>query len=142
QVEQVEAKKAQDEAQLQNARIELGRDAKLYEDKVLAQDAYDTQKALVDQLTAAVKADQAAIDNARVQLNYTTITAPIDGRAGLRLVDEGNIVRSGDSNGIVVLTQMRPISIVFTLPEQSLNEIQQHQTEGARTIQALDRDNR
>ena len=142
QVEQMEAKKAQDEAQLQNAQIELRRDDKLLADKILAQDVYDTQKTLVAQLTAAVKADQAAIDNARVQLNYTTISSPIDGRAGLRLVDEGNIIRSGDSNGIVVLTQMRPISIVFTLPEQSLNEIQKHQAEGQRAILALDRDNR
>jgi multidrug efflux system membrane fusion protein len=142
QVEQMEAKKAQDEAQLQNARLELSRDSRLLAEKIVAQDVYDTQKALVDQYTATVKADQAAIDNARVQLNYTTIASPIDGRAGLRLVDEGNIIRSGDSNGIVVLTQMRPISIIFTLPEQSLNEIQQHQAEGPRTILALDRDNR
>jgi multidrug efflux system membrane fusion protein len=142
QVEQMEAKKAQDEAQLQNAQIELNRDKKLLADKILAQDVFDTQKALVDQLTATVKADQAAIDNARVQLNYTTITSPIEGRAGLRLIDEGNIIRSGDSNGIVVLTQLRPISIVFTLPEQSINDIQQHQAEGPRTILALDRDNR
>jgi len=126
QVAQAEAKKAQDEAQLGNAQLELKRDASLLESKILAQDVYDTQKALVNQLEAAVKADQAAIDSAKVQLNYSTITAPIEGRVGIRLVDEGNIVHASESNGIVVLVQLRPISVVFTLPEQSLQEIQKH----------------
>src|SRR5438067_1062985 len=83
--------------------------------KIVAQEVYDTAKALVRQLTATVQADQASIDNAKVQLAYTTIAAPIDGRTGLRLVDVGNVVRAGDSNGIVVLTQLHPISVVFPL---------------------------
>jgi multidrug efflux system membrane fusion protein len=77
-----------------------------------------------------------------VQLNYTTINAPISGRTGIRFVDEGNIIHSADSNGIVVLTQLKPISVIFTLPEQSLREIQHQQSQGAMTVVALDRDNK
>src|SRR5437899_3109945 len=95
---------------------------------------------MANQFEAAVKADQAAIDNAKVQLNYTTITAPIEGRTGLRMVDQGNMIRSGDSNGIVVLAQLKPISVIFTLPEQSLREIQS-QDAGAMKVLAVDRDN-
>lgn len=141
QVAQAEAKKAQDEAQLVFAQVELKRDAELLSSKILTQEAYDTQKAQVNQLDAAVKADQAAIDSARVQLNYTTIAAPIDGRTGIRFVDEGNIIRSADSNGVVVLTQLKPISVIFTLPEQTLGEIQQQFSAGEMTVLAVDRDN-
>ncbi len=97
----------------------------------------------MDQLAATVKADQAAIDNARVQLGYTTITSPLDGRTGIRLVDQGNIVHANDANGLVVITQLRPISVVFTLPEQDLRQIQEH-LKGGETLTAfaLDRDNR
>jgi multidrug efflux system membrane fusion protein len=141
QVDQLEAKKAQDEAQLRFAQVELKRNADLLAQKIVSQEVYDTQKAQVDQTAALVKSDQAAIDNANVQLNYTTIQAPISGRTGIRFVDEGNIIHSGDSNGIVVLTQLKPISVVFTLPEQSLHEIQQQQAQGPMTVVALDRDN-
>jgi RND family efflux transporter, MFP subunit len=141
QVEQLEAKKAQDEAQLSFARVELKRNADLLAQKIVSQEVYDTQKAQVDQLVALVKSDQAAIDNAQVQLNYTTIEAPISGRTGIRFVDEGNIIHSGDSNGIVILTQLKPISVVFTLPEQSLREIQPQQSQGPMTVIAVDRDN-
>jgi membrane fusion protein, multidrug efflux system len=141
QVEQLEAKKAQDEAQLSFARVELKRNADLLAQKIVSQEVYDTQKAQVDQLVALVKSDQAAIDNAKVQLNYTTIEAPISGRTGIRFVDEGNIIHSADSNGIVVLTQLKPISVVFTLPEQSLREIQRLQAQAPMTVIALDRDN-
>ena len=141
QVDQLEAKKAQDEAQLSFARVELKRNADLLAQKIVSQEVYDTQKAQVDQTVALVKSDQAAIDNAKVQLNYTTIQAPISGRTGIRFVDEGNIIHSGDSNGIVILTQLKPISVVFTLPEQSLREIQREQAQGPMTVIALDRDN-
>jgi multidrug efflux system membrane fusion protein len=141
QVEQLEAKKAQDEAQLSFARVELKRNADLLAQKIVSQEVYDTQKAQVDQLVALVKSDQAAIDNAKVQLNYTTIEAPISGRTGIRFVDEGNIIHSGDSNGIVILTQVKPISVIFTLPEQSLREIQRQQAQAPMTVVALDRDN-
>ena len=142
QVEQLEAKKAQDEAQLSFARVELKRNADLLAQKIVSQEVYDTQKAQVDQLVALVKSDQAAIDNAKVQLDYTTIEAPISGRTGIRFVDEGNIIHSADSNGIVILTQLKPISVIFTLPEQSLGEIQRQQSQGAMTVVAVDRDNR
>jgi multidrug efflux system membrane fusion protein len=141
QVEQMEAKKKQDEAQLAFAKVELKRNADLLAQKIVSQEVYDTQKAQVDQLEALVKADQAGIDNAAVQLNYTTINAPISGRTGIRFVDEGNIIHAADSNGIVVLTQLKPISVIFTLPEQSLREIQRQQTQGPMTVLALDRDN-
>jgi len=141
QVEQFEAKKAQDEAQLRFARVELKRNADLLAQKIVSQEVYDTQKAQVDQLEALVKSDQATIDNAKVQLDYTTIEAPISGRTGIRFVDEGNIIHSGDSNGIVILTQLKPITVLFTLPEQSLREIQRQQAQAPMIVVALDRDN-
>lgn len=142
QLDQSVAKKAQDEAQLTMARITLKRDAELLASKILAQQDYDTQKAQVDQLVATVQADQAAIDSARVNLSYTTITSPLNGRTGIRLVDEGNIVHANDASGIVVLTQLQPISIVFTLPEQNLRQIQDHLRAGETLpVYAVDRDN-
>lgn len=143
QLDQSQAKKAQDEAQLTVAKITLQRDASLLADKILAQQDYDTQKATVEQLAAAVQADQAAINNAKVQLGYTTITAPLDGRIGLRQVDQGNIIHASDSNGLVVITQLRPISVVFTLPEQDLPQIQEQLSAGHElAVLAVDRDNR
>ena len=143
QVEQMQGKLGQDQAQLENARVELKRDATLLASKIISQEVYDAQAATVKQLEAAIKSDQAAIDSAQVQLNWTKITAPIDGRTGLRLVDEGNFIRAaGDSNGVVLLTQTHPISVVFTLPEQSLGEIQRQQSKGEMKTLAVDRDNR
>jgi multidrug efflux system membrane fusion protein len=144
QVQQAEAKKGQDDAQLENANVELKRDASLLASKILAQEVYDTQKALVKQLEASVRADQASIDSANVQLNYASVKAPISGRTGLRLVDEGNVIRTSDSNGIVVLTQIHPISVVFTLPEQFLREVHRHQDTNASVMKvlAVDRDNK
>ena len=87
--------------------------------------------------------DQAAINNAKVQLDYTTITSPLDGRTGILMVDQGNIVHANDSSGLVVITQLRPISVSFTLPEQNLQSIRQHlPADGFLTALALDRDNR
>ena len=143
QLDQNIAKKAQDEAQLSVARITLQRDADLLAGKILAQQDYDTQRALVDQLVATVQGDEAAIENARVQLAYTTITSPLAGRTGIRQVDQGNIVHANDSNGLVVITQLMPISVVFTLPEQNLGQIQQHLKSGqSLTTLAVDRDDR
>ena len=143
QLNQNTAKKAQDEAQLSVARLTLQRDADLLAGKILAQQDYDTQKALVDQLVATVQGDQAAIDSASVQLAYTTISSPLAGRTGIRQVDQGNIVHASDSNGLVVITQLKPISVVFTLPEQNLGQIQQHLVAGE-TLAALavDRDDK
>ena len=106
-LDQAVAKKGQDEAQLANARVDLKRYADLLANEGVTQQQYDTQKALVDQLVATVNADQAAIESAKVQLDYTTIVSPIDGRTGLRLVDQGNIVHATDANGLVVITQLQ-----------------------------------
>ncbi len=142
QMEQAAAKKAQDEAQLANLRIELKRDAELLAGKVLAQADYDTAKALVNQLEAAVQADQAAIESTKIQLAYTTIVSPIDGRSGIRLVDQGNTIHANDANGLVVITQLRPISVVFTLPEQTRFGIQTQMAAGELQVTAMGRDNR
>ena len=141
QLEQSQAKKTQDEAQLANAKLDLQRDAEQLAARIIAQQVYDGQKALVDQLDATVKADQAAIDFARVQLGYTTVVSPIDGRTGIRLVDPGNIVHVTDSNGLVVIAQLHPISVLFTLPEQTLSEIQDQHATGPIRVLAVDRDN-
>jgi len=141
QLEQAAAKKKQDEAQLANGRLDLQRDADLLAQKIATQQTYDTQKALVDSLAATVKADQAAIDSATVQLDYTTVISPLDGRTGIRLVDQGNIVHAADANGLVVITQLHPISLVFTLPEQTLGQIQKEGSPSDITVLAVDRDN-
>ncbi len=140
-LEQAEAKKLQDEAQLANARLDLKRYADLYQQKIATQQTYDTQKALVDQLVATVQTDEAAIDSAKVQLNYTTVVSPLDGRIGIRLIDQGNIVHAADTNGLVVITQLKPISLIFTLPEQTLGQIQKQGPTTAITVVAVDRDN-
>jgi len=120
QFDQAVAKKAQDEAQLANAKLDLERFRRLAASNAATQQQADTAQAQVNQLEAQVKIDQAAIDNTRIVLGYTTVTAPIAGRTGIRQVDEGNIVRSSDTNGIVVITQIRPISVFFNLPQQQL----------------------
>ena len=138
---QAEAKKKQDEAQLANARQNLQRDVQLRAGKVISQQEYDAQKTLVDQLAATVDADEAAIKSARVQLGYTTIVSPIDGRVGIRIVDKGNIVHASDPNGLIVITQLHPISVIFTLPEQNLPEIQVQMRKEPLTVFAVGRDN-
>jgi multidrug efflux system membrane fusion protein len=141
-LEQAAAKKGQDEAQLANARVDLKRYADLLGNEGVTQQQYDTQKALVTQLEATVKADQAAIESAKVQLAYTTIVSPIDGRTGIRLVDQGNMVRANDSTGLVVITQLKPISVVFTLPAKTLGKIQQQQSAATDlAVIAMGRDN-
>lgn len=117
------AKKAQDEANLANARVDLTRYQKLVENKYASAQQADTQKALVAQLIAQIQQDEAQIESARTNLSYTTITSPIDGRTGIRQVDAGNIVHAADTTGIVMLTQLQPISVVFTLPQQSLQSV-------------------
>lgn len=141
QYEQVLAKKAQDEANLANARLDRERYQRLVEGKFLSQQQYSTQKALVQQLEAQVRADQAAIDSAKTTLDYATIRAPIDGRAGIRLVDVGNLLRASDQNGIVVITQIKPIYVMFTLPQQSLAAVQKAKNDGEAQVFALGQDN-
>jgi multidrug efflux system membrane fusion protein len=141
-LDQAIAKKAQDEAQLANAKVTLVRNTDLLNKKVIAQADFDLSKYTVDQFQAAVQADEAAIESARTQLDYTQIKSPIDGRTGVRLVDVGNIVHAADAGGIVVITQMHPISVVFTLPEQSLQAIlNEGGANGGLHVSALDRGN-
>ena len=143
QLDQALAKRAQDTAQLDNARVDLTRDNDLYKRGLLDQQTYATQRSLVEQLSAAVQADVANVENAQVQLDYTRITSPIDGRTGLRLVDQGNIVHASDTTGLVVITQLHPISVIFTLPQQNLPELLSSSHGGiGLTVDAYDRDNR
>jgi multidrug efflux system membrane fusion protein len=123
QLAQAQAQAAKDEAQLANARVDLQRYTTLIAQEATTQQQLDTQKALVKQLEAAVKTDAAAVKLAQVQLSYTTIVAPIGGRTGARLVDAGNIVHAADANGIVVINQIDPITAVFTLPEDAVQQI-------------------
>jgi len=140
-LDQAKAKQNQDQSLLENARVDLERYSGLLAKEGVTKQVYDTQKALVNQLEAGVKADQAAIESAKVQLAYTTITSPIDGRSGIRLVDQGNLVHANDATGLVVITQLQPISVVFTLQEQKLGEIQSQAAAGDLTVLAVKRDN-
>jgi len=138
-LDQAIAKKAQDQAQLGNARLNLQRDENLVLRQFATQQTVDNEKASVAQFEAAIQGDDAAIENARVQLGYTTITSPITGRTGIRLIDQGNIVHATDTSGIVVLTQLQPISVIFTLPEDDLPAVSEAQTQGPVTVTALNR---
>jgi multidrug efflux system membrane fusion protein len=121
--DQAVATKAKDAAQLANARRDLKRYMVLQPQDLASKQTVDTQRASVDQLTAQLQMDQAQIDNARTQLDYTRITSPIEGRTGIRLVDPGNIVHAADTGGIVVVTQVQPIAVIFTLPEEDLEAV-------------------
>ena len=134
------AKKAQDEATLANARLDLDRYTRLAASNSGSKQQADTQRALVAQLEAQVQGDQAAIDNARTMLSYTKIVAPIDGRIGLRLVDEGNFVQAGDATGIVVITQIRPISVLFNLPQQQFSQVNKAFAKGTLQVDAVGTD--
>jgi multidrug efflux system membrane fusion protein len=140
QYDQAVAAKAKNEAQLANARLDLERYTRLAATNAINKQQLDTQRALVNQLEAQIKADQAAIDNARAVLSYTDITAPIAGRTGIRLVDEGNLVRAQDALGLVVLTQVRPIAVFFSLPQQDLPELNRGLSEGPLPIEAFGAD--
>jgi multidrug efflux system membrane fusion protein len=139
--DQAVAKKAQDEANLENARVDVLRYQKLAANNFGSQQQYATQKALVAQLEAQIRADQGAIDNAKAMLDYATIRSPIDGRTGIRLVDVGNILHASDQTGIVVITQMKPIFVVFTVPQQSLPAVHKAQAQRPATVAALGADN-
>src|SRR5437763_1356202 len=142
QYDQAVAKKAQDEATLANARIDLERYTRLAAMNSGSKQQADTQKALVAQLEAQVQGDQAAIDNTRTMLSYTKITSPIDGRTGIRMVDEGNLVQANDTQGFVVITQVRPISVLFNLPQQQFQQVNAAFSTGPLRVDALGGDNR
>jgi multidrug efflux system membrane fusion protein len=138
---QVEGQMARDAALLANARIDLERYRTLLAQDSIAKQQLDTQDALVRQYEGTVKIDQGQLDNARLQLAYSRVTAPIPGRLGLRQVDEGNVVRAGDTNGLVVITQQQPITVVFTLPQDNLPVVLKRLQSGERIlVEALDRD--
>ena len=122
-LDQALAKKAQDEANLANARVDLARYRSWRRPPTPRRRPPTRSAPPVAQLEAQVEQDQAQIDSARTQLSYTTITAPIEGRTGIRQVDAGNIVHASDSTGLVVITTLRPISVLFTLPQQSLPQV-------------------
>jgi multidrug efflux system membrane fusion protein len=136
-LDQAVAKKAQDEAQLANARLDLARYTKLVANNYTPAQQADTARAQVAQLEAQVKQDQAQIDNARTLLGYTTITSPLNGRTGMRQVDAGNIVHASDTTGLVVLTQLQPISVVFTLPQQALGQVSRAMRQGPAKVLAF-----
>jgi membrane fusion protein, multidrug efflux system len=138
--DQAVAKKVQDEANLANAKLDLQRFADLATRNFAPKQQVDTQRATVAQLEAQIQGDQAAIDSAKTQLDYTTITSPISGRTGIRLVDQGNIVHATDATGLVVVTQLQPISVIFTLPESELAPVQSALKSGPVRIFAMDRD--
>jgi membrane fusion protein, multidrug efflux system len=121
---------AHDQALLDNARIDLERYRTLYEQDSGSRQQWDTQKALVEQYQGAIQSDQAQIDSAKLQLVYCHIKAPISGRTGLRLVDPGNIVHAADSTGLVVITQLQPVTVVFTLPEEQLPAVRKRLVAG------------
>jgi multidrug efflux system membrane fusion protein len=123
QLEQAEGQLARDEAQLANARVDLTRYQTLWEQDSIARQNVDAQQSAVKQLEAALQVDRAAIDSARLNLTYSQVTAPLSGRVGLRLVDPGNVVSAGSTTGLVVITQIEPIAVVFTLPEDTLRTV-------------------
>ena len=130
-LDQAVAKKSQDEANLANAKLDLARYATLAKQDFATKQQLDTQNALVLQLTASIAADAAAIDAARTQLDYTTIRAPISGRAGFRLIDEGNLVNAGQQTGIVSIAQLQPIAVIFTEPQEYVERINQELAAGS-----------
>jgi multidrug efflux system membrane fusion protein len=137
-----QANLAKDQAQLTDAKLNADRYAMLVKEGIIPQQQYDTQNSLATQLGGSVQADQAQIDSAKLNITYSHITSPIDGRVGLRLVDVGNIVHAADPTGLLVITQMQPIAVIFTLPEDSLPDVNARTRSGATlVVKALSRDN-
>ena len=141
QLKQAEGQMARDQAQLKNAKLDLIRYQDLYRQGFVAKQQVDTQEALVAQNEGTLKTDQGQIDNAKLQLTYSRITAPISGRVGLRLVDPGNMVRAGEATGLLVITQLQPITVVFTIPEDHLPPVLDKLKAGERLpVEAFDRE--
>ncbi|MGO9679760.1 MAG: MdtA/MuxA family multidrug efflux RND transporter periplasmic adaptor subunit [Candidatus Sulfotelmatobacter sp.] len=140
QLEQMQAQIFKDQATLRDARLNLDRYTTLIPSGSIAQQQVDTQKSLVDQLDGQVRTDQAQIDNAKLQLVYCNITAPFTGRVGLRQVDPGNIVHAADTNPMLILTQLQPIGVIFTLPEDQLPTVAQHMKNSTLLVEAYSRD--
>jgi membrane fusion protein, multidrug efflux system len=142
QLEQTEGQLAKDQAQLRDVQVDYERYQLLYKEGVIPKQQVDTQQAQVGQYEGAIKSDQGAIDNAKLQIIYSHITAPISGRIGLRLVDIGNIVHAADQNGLLVITQLQPIAVIFTLPQDQLPPVVAKLRNGGQlSVDAYDRDN-
>jgi multidrug efflux system membrane fusion protein len=141
QLEQMQAQLFRDQATLRDARLNLQRYTTLIPSGSIAQQQVDTQKSTVDQLDGQVRTDQAQIDNAKLQLVYCNITAPFTGRVGLRQVDPGNIVHATDTSPMLILTQLQPIAVIFTLPEDQLPTVSQHMKNSTLQVDAFSRDN-
>lgn len=137
---QAQGQLAKDQAALANAKIDLDRYQKLFADQVISQQQIATQQALVGQDQGAVEADQGPVDSAKLNITYCHITAPITGRIGLRLVDPGNIVHASDVNGLLVITQIQPISVLFSIAEDQLQVVRQKMQSGKLTVEVYDRD--
>ncbi|HGE6720210.1 TPA: MdtA/MuxA family multidrug efflux RND transporter periplasmic adaptor subunit [Serratia marcescens] len=141
QLTQAQGQLAKDQATLANARRDLARYQQLVKTNLVSRQELDTQASLVQQTEGAIKADQGAVDSAKLQITYSRITAPIDGRVGLKLVDVGNYVTSGSTTGLVVITQTQPIDVVFTLPEGNIADLLKAQKAGPVSVEAWDRTN-
>jgi len=140
-LDQAQGNLAKDQAAIKDAQVNLERDRELYNDKIIAKQQLDTQAATVDESRGSIAADQAAIDSAKLNLSYTHVTAPISGRVGLRLVDAGNMVHAADPNGLVIITQLQPIAVLFNIPEDQLPEVLRKLHQGAKLrTEAYDRD--
>jgi multidrug efflux system membrane fusion protein len=137
---QAEAMLYKDQSALKDAKLNMERFAGLVKEGVIPQQQYDTQASLVGQLEGAVRADQANVDNQKLNISYTQITAPVSGRVGLRQVDIGNMIHAADANGVVVITQLQPIAVIFTLPEDNLQSVAQHMKKGTLQVEAYSRD--
>ena len=140
QLTQAEGQMARDREQLNNSRLDLERYRTLWKQDSIPRQQLDTQEALVRQNEGAVKVDQGQIDSAKLQLTYSRITAPISGRVGLRLVDPGNMVHATDAGGLLTITQVQPIAVVFPLPEDSLPQVLQKMKGGRLGVEAFDRE--
>jgi membrane fusion protein, multidrug efflux system len=141
QLEQAQATLFKDQATLRDAHLNYERYKGLLQNSgAMSQQQVDTQQATVDQLEGAVRNDQAQVDNAKLNLTYCHITAPVSGRIGLRLVDPGNMVHAADSNPLLVITQLQPIAVLFTLPEDQLQTVSQHMRRGPLDVDAYSRD--
>lgn len=140
QMEQMQAQLFKDQASLRDAKLNLDRYVALIPSGSIAQQQVDTQRSTVDQLEGQVRTDQAQIDNAKLQIVYCHITAPFNGRVGLRQVDPGNIVHAADTNPMLILTQLQPIAVIFTLPEDVLPTVAQRMHQGTLQVDAFSRD--
>jgi multidrug efflux system membrane fusion protein len=131
---------ARDSAQLKGARLNLERFTQVRQEKLIAQQQVDDQQTMVDQLSAQVRSDEAQVESARLQLDYARITSPIDGVTGVRLVDQGNVIHANDPTGLVIVTQLDPIAVLFTLPQDELATVSAEMAKGALPVAALSRD--